>query len=71
MTEGMNLSGPMTATHEEVADIVVRAIRRKRDVVYVKQRWSLVMAIIRLPSEKLFKKSEVIIDFCTPSDLND
>lgn len=56
MTEGMALPPALTATAEQVAETVVAAQRRGRDVVYVKSVWRLIMAIIRSLPEPIFKR---------------
>ena len=56
MTDGMDLPARLTATPEEVAAAVVRAIRRRRDVVYVRRIWSPVMFAMRAIPERVFKR---------------
>lgn len=57
MTAGLKLPGPLTAEPEEVAEAIYRAaIKRPRDVVYVRPVWRPVMAIIGLIPELLFKR---------------
>jgi short-subunit dehydrogenase len=48
--------GPMFASPEAVARDVVRAIERRRDVLYTPARWRLVMAVIRAIPERVFKR---------------
>ena len=55
MTDGMDLPSRLTAEPEEVAAAVVTAIRRRRDVVYVRRVWRLIMLIIRAVPERTFK----------------
>ena len=59
MTEGMDLPPRLTAQPEEVADVVFRAVLRRRDVVYVKPVWRLVMTVIRALPEWLFKRTKL------------
>jgi short-subunit dehydrogenase len=59
MTDGMALPPHLTATPEEVANAIDRAIRRRRDIVYVKPVWRLIMAIIRAIPERLFKRMDI------------
>ena len=59
MTEGMDLPARLTAEPEEVAEAVVRAIRRRRDIVYVRRVWRLVMLILRAVPERVFKRLAV------------
>ena len=56
MTAGMALPASLTATPEEVAVVVVKALGRRRDVVYVRRVWRLLMFIIRALPEGLFKR---------------
>lgn len=56
MTEGMDLPERLTAQPQEVADAIVRAVEKKRNVIYVRPIWWLIMAIIRNIPEAIFKK---------------
>jgi len=56
MTAGMKLPGPITAEPREVGAAVLAAVRRKRDVIYVRPVWRLIMTIIRLIPETIFKR---------------
>ncbi|WP_245442429.1 SDR family oxidoreductase [Mesorhizobium hawassense] len=55
MTEGMNLPAGLTAQPNEVAEAIVLAVKRKKDVIYVRRFWYLIMLIIKLIPERLFK----------------
>ena len=46
----------LTAEPADVAEAVVRGIRSRRNVVYVRGRWRLVMALVRAIPEPLFKR---------------
>lgn len=59
MTEGLDLPGPLVAQPEEVAQAIWRAVRGRRDVVWVRPVWRLVMAIIRALPEPLFKRTRL------------
>lgn len=59
MTEGMDLNPRLTASPEAVAQAIWQAQRRRRDVVYVKPVWRLVMAIIRALPEGIFKRTRL------------
>lgn len=59
MTEGMDLPAKLTARPEEVAEAVFAAVQRKRNVVYVRPVWALVMAIIRAIPEPVFKRMKL------------
>lgn len=56
MTDGMALPPALTTTPEAVATQVVRAIKRRRNVVYSKPLWRLIMAIVRALPEAAFKR---------------
>lgn len=59
MTAGMDLPARLTATPEQVAATIETAVNRKRDVVYVKPIWWLVMLIIRHLPEAVFKRAKI------------
>ncbi len=59
MTDGMRLPARLTATPEEVAAAVVRAIRRRRDVVYVRRVWRPIMFLMRAIPECVFKRMKL------------
>ena len=56
MTAGMKLPPPLTAQPDEVAKAIVVAQEKGRDVIYVRGRWRLIMAIIRAIPEGVFKR---------------
>ena len=56
MTDGMDLPARLTATPDEVAARVAAAIRRRRDVVYVRRAWGPIMFVLRMIPESLFKR---------------
>lgn len=56
MTAGLKLPPLLTAKPEEVATAIDGAIRKKRDVVYVRAVWWPIMAIVRHVPEAIFKK---------------
>ena len=59
MTEGMDLPAKLTAEPNEVADAIARAVERKKDVIYVRPIWRLVMLIIRNIPERVFKRMKI------------
>lgn len=59
MTEGMDLPARLTARPEEVAEAVVRAVERKRDVIYVRPVWRAVMGVIKSLPEPVFKRTKL------------
>jgi decaprenylphospho-beta-D-erythro-pentofuranosid-2-ulose 2-reductase len=59
MTEGMALPARLTAQPDEVADAIERAVRKSRNVVYVRPVWRLIMAGIRNIPEAVFKRMKI------------
>jgi hypothetical protein len=55
----MDLPERLTAQPEEVARAVAGAVRKRRNVIYVKPVWRLVMAVIRAIPEPVFKKTSL------------
>lgn len=56
MTAGLKLPPVLTAQPEEVGAAVAAAIRRHKDVVYVRSIWQPIMTIIRHMPETMFKR---------------
>lgn len=56
MTEDMDLPSRLTARPEEVAEAILRAVSQKRNIIYVRPVWRLIMAIIRGIPETIFKR---------------
>ena len=56
MTDGMDLPARLTATPDEVAAVVVKAVRQRRDVVYVRRVWRPIMFLLRTIPEYVFKR---------------
>ncbi len=59
MTEGMDLPERLTAQPQAVGRAVLRAVRTRRNVIYVKPVWRLVMLVIRSIPEAVFKKLRI------------
>lgn len=59
MTEGLDLPEKLTTDPDALAHAVLRAARSRRNVVYVKGIWALVMLIIRNIPEAIFKKLRI------------
>ena len=51
----MDLPTKLTAQPEEVAKAVFKAVKRTKNTIYVKPMWWIIMVIIRLIPERLFK----------------
>lgn len=59
MTRGMQLPKPVTAQPQEVADAILAAVERARDVIYVRRIWQIIMLCIRHIPEALFKRMKI------------
>ncbi len=59
MTEDMDLPEKLTAKPSEVSSAIVRATAKRKNVIYVKPIWALVMTVIRCIPEPLFKKMRI------------
>lgn len=56
MTEGMDLPARLTADPDDVAKAIERAVAKRRNVIYVRPVWRIIMAIIRTIPEAIFKR---------------
>ncbi|WKN43502.1 SDR family oxidoreductase [Tunicatimonas pelagia] len=56
MTEGLKLPKPLTASPHQVAQAVFKAVKKKKNIVYVLWMWRYIMLIIKAIPEPLFKK---------------
>jgi short-subunit dehydrogenase len=56
MTAGLPLSGPLVATTDKVASDIVRAIEKRKDVLYTPWFWAGIMLIIRSIPQRVFKR---------------
>jgi decaprenylphospho-beta-D-erythro-pentofuranosid-2-ulose 2-reductase len=56
MTEQMKLPPLLTAEPAEVGEAILNGLDRRKDVIYVRPIWFLVMSIIRLMPERIFKR---------------
>jgi len=59
MTADLKLPAILTATTNEVAIAVKKAIAAKKNVIYVKWFWRWIMLIIKLIPESMFKKMKL------------
>ena len=59
MTKHMKLPPVITATPDEVGERVFAGVDRRKDVIYVRPVWRLVMLIIRAIPERLFKRLQL------------
>ncbi len=56
MTKEFDRGGPLWAAPETIARGIVRAVERRRDVVYLPWFWRYIMLVIRHIPERLFKR---------------
>lgn len=56
MTENMALPPRLTAHPEDVASVIYRAVLKKKNVVYVKWYWRIIILVIKMIPENIFKK---------------
>lgn len=59
MTEGMALPPRLVAAPEDVAEAIFRGVAKRKDVLYTKPVWRLVMAVIRALPEGVFKRTNL------------
>jgi decaprenylphospho-beta-D-erythro-pentofuranosid-2-ulose 2-reductase len=59
MTENMALPPLVTAQPDDVATAIFHAVRRKKDVLYVKWMWRWIMLLIKCIPESVFKKMKL------------
>lgn len=59
MTAGLPLPGPLVATADKVAGDIVKAIERRKDVLYTPWFWTYIMLIIRSVPRFLFKRASL------------
>ncbi|WP_044642810.1 SDR family oxidoreductase [Risungbinella massiliensis] len=56
MTKDLDLKGPLVATPEQVAKVMVSAIEGKKNVVYAPWFWRGIMRVVKTIPEFIFKK---------------
>lgn len=59
MTQGMNLPPRLTAQPGQVAEAIYYAIVKKRNIIYFKPIWRVIMAIIWALPEEVFKRTRL------------
>lgn len=59
MTEGMDLPARLTAQPDEVANAILRAVLKEKNIIYVRPVWLLIMTIIRNIPERIFKGQSI------------
>ncbi|MEM6522515.1 MAG: SDR family oxidoreductase [Bacteroidota bacterium] len=56
MTEGLDLPPLLTASPEQVASAIKRAVEKRKNSIYVLPIWRLIMFVIRAIPESIFKR---------------
>ena len=56
MIENISTPGPLTASPKQVAKKTSDAIRKKKNTIYVLSIWSLIMLVIKMIPESIFKR---------------
>ncbi|ALM85289.1 SDR family oxidoreductase [Bordetella sp. N] len=59
MTANLDLPARLTAQPERVAEDIVRAVARRKDMLYTPGFWRLIMTIIKLVPNAIFKRSNL------------
>jgi short-subunit dehydrogenase len=59
MTAGLPLPGPLVATPDQVAHDILRAVEKRKDVLYTRWFWAFIMLIIRCVPRYLFKRASL------------
>lgn len=59
MLDGMDTPAPLTAEPEEVGAAILNAVEKRRNVIYTRPIWRIVMAVIRAIPEPIFKKTSI------------
>lgn len=56
MTQHLRTTGPLWARPDDIAAGIVKAVERRRSVVYLPRYWALIMWVVRILPEPLFKR---------------
>lgn len=59
MTKDLRLPKSLTAEPEHVADAIYQAMLSNKDIIYVKRIWKLIILIIRMIPERVFKRTSL------------
>jgi short-subunit dehydrogenase len=59
MTAGMKLPPILTADPVEVAEAVFRGVEKRKNIIYVRSIWRLIMLVICLLPEYIFKRTKL------------
>lgn len=56
MTESLDLPGALTASPDDVATDIYRGFRKRKNTIYSKWFWRIIMGLIRATPEPIFKR---------------
>lgn len=59
MTEHLDLPKPLTAKPEQVAKHIFSAVKKRKNTLYVLSIWKIIMLIIKMIPENIFKKMKL------------
>ena len=59
MTNHLKLPARLTAQPDEVATAIFNGVRKRKNIVYVKSIWKLIMTIIKNIPEHFFKRMKM------------
>jgi short-subunit dehydrogenase len=59
MTRSLNLPRYLTAHPREVANRIILATTKQQNVIYIKPIWALLMQIVRMVPERIFKRTSI------------
>ena len=59
MTDHLGLPDKLLAEPEEIAQDIYSGFKKGKDIIYTKWYWKLIMAIIKIIPEKVFKRMQL------------
>jgi decaprenylphospho-beta-D-erythro-pentofuranosid-2-ulose 2-reductase len=59
MTDGLDLPDKLLAEPEEIAQDIYNGFKKGKDIIYSKWYWKLIMAVIRIIPERVFKMMQL------------
>ena len=59
MTSGLKLPKALTTNPEKVSSIIYEGYKNKKDILYVLPIWKLIMILIKLIPESIFKRMKL------------
>lgn len=59
MTDGLDLPDKLLAEPEEIAQDIYNGFKKGKDIIYAKWYWKLIMTVIKIIPEKVFKRMQL------------